>query len=64
MVRAATREKLRVRAAFDHASGLEHQYEVGVHDGRQAVRNDEYRTATEQAVDRFLHEALGLGIER
>jgi hypothetical protein len=49
---------------FNNAPALEHQDLVCVLHCRQAVRNDKNRAASEEAIYRFLHEALRLGIKR
>ena len=58
------REQLGVRAALDDLAALEDEDLIGVHDGREPVRDDEHGAAGEQSVDRFLHEALRLRVER
>ena len=50
--------------AFDDASVIEHEDEVGVGDGRQPVRDDEHRAAGEQPIHGFLDQTLGFGVER
>ena len=43
---------------------VEDEDQIGVNDGRQAVRDDEHGSSGEQSVDGFLDESLGLGVER
>src|ERR1700682_4081633 len=49
-------------AAFDDASGLDHQDLIGAPDGGEAVRDYEGRAALHQVAEAFLDERLGLGV--
>src|SRR5262249_15479610 len=63
-VLAAAREQLLVGPALHDPSVREHDDLVGAPDRRQAVRDDDARAVDHEAVERFLDEALGLGVER
>src|SRR5690348_12290153 len=63
-VAPAAGEQLGVRAALDDAPPFEHDDLVGVTDRRQAVRDRDGRAALGQAVERLLHGALGLVVQR
>ena len=43
---------------------IEHENQIGVHDGRETVRDHEHGSSGEQAIDGLLNEALGFGVER
>ena len=49
---------------LDQAALVEHQHLVGVLDGRQAVRDHQRGAVGHQVIERVLHQALGLGVER
>ena len=53
-----------MRAALDDASFVQHADEVGMFDGRETVRHHQGGTFRHEVLERFLHEFLGLGIER
>ena len=63
-VAPAEREQLVVRAALDDAAAVEHHDLVGVADGRQPVGDRDRRPALGELVQRLLHRALGLGVQR
>src|SRR3954454_16906111 len=52
------------RAALGDAPVLEHDDLVGVADGRQAVGDGDRRAALRELVERRLHRALGLVVQR
>ena len=52
-----------VAAALDDLAAVEDEYLVCVHDGREAVSDDEDGAAGEEAIDRLLHESFRLGVE-
>src|SRR5207237_7563491 len=58
------REQLVVRAALDNLAAHQDDDPIGAPDGRQAVRDDERRAVGHQPLERLLHQALGLGVER
>src|SRR5688572_4129857 len=63
-VGAARRQELVMRPALDDPPAIEHENLRRVLNGREAMRDDEYGAALEQAIDRLLDQALGLGVER
>src|SRR5574341_1990920 len=63
-VDAVARDELGVAAALDDAAPLEHDDAVGALDGREAVRDNDGGAPAHQGVERRLHLALGLGVER
>src|SRR3954470_11585799 len=63
-VATAARQQLVVRAALDDPAVVEHHDLVGVPDRRQAVGDRDRGPALRQPVERRLHVALGLGVER
>ena len=62
-VEAAAREQLGVPARLDDAAVVEHDDEVGLTDGREAVGDDDRGAALEGGVQRPLDGDLGLGVE-
>ena len=52
-----------MRALFDDVAVVEHEDEVGVLDGREAVGDDEARAALREGVHRRLDGALGAGVD-
>src|SRR5436190_6719017 len=63
-IHAVRREQVAVRAALHNPPLGQDDDEIGVLYGGEPVRDDEHRAVRHQAVDRFLHQALGLGVER
>src|SRR5439155_18013028 len=57
-------EKLVVRPTLDDAPLVQHDDEVGVADGGEAVRDDQAGASRKQRRERFLHAALGGRVER
>src|SRR2546423_193742 len=62
-VQAAGRKQRVVRPALHQPSVGEDDDQVRVPHGREAVRDHEHGTVRHEAVDRLLHQALGLGVE-
>ena len=56
--------QLRMASLLHDAPVPHHEDDVGVHDGRQAVRDDERRPPAHQMVHRILYPALGYGVHR
>ena len=48
-IEAAARDQLVVRAGLDHAPALEHQDQIGIADGREAMRDDDRRAVAPSA---------------
>ena len=63
-VAAAEVDELFVRAPFDDAAAIEHEDLVGVADRREAMRDRDRRAPARELVERQLHRALGLVVER
>src|SRR5258706_5255043 len=63
-IHAVRREQVAVRAALHDPPLRQDDDEIGVLHGGEPMRDDEHRTVRHQALDRFLHQALGLGVER
>jgi glycosyltransferase involved in cell wall biosynthesis len=63
-VQAALRHQLLVIAELRHASVFEHDDLVRCAHGREPVRDHEHGAARDQLLDRVLHQALALGVER
>src|SRR3546814_16279760 len=63
-VEAAGCRQLAVAAALDQAALVDHQDAVGLQHGGEAVGDDQRRASGHEAVERLLHHALALGIER
>src|SRR5438132_265908 len=61
---AAGREQGVVRPALHDAPLREHDDQIRVPHGREPVRDDEHGAVRHQAIDRLLHQALRLGVER
>ena len=57
-------DQLGVRAGLDDLAGLEDDDAVGALHGRQAVGDDERRAVAHRRLERRLHHALALGVER
>src|SRR4051812_4524983 len=64
MVGSATRDELCVRAAFDDLSAIHYENLVCVHDGREAVSDDEDCPTGEQTINGLLHESFRVGVQR
>src|SRR5437870_779911 len=62
-VQSAGRKQRVVRPALHQPAIREHDDQVRVPHGRQAVRDHEHRTMRHEAIDRLLHQALRLGVE-
>src|SRR3954468_4877736 len=63
-VNAVAREELGVAARFDDTPALEHRDAVRALDRGQAVRDDDGAAPAHQRLERRLHLALRLGVER
>jgi len=63
-VHASGGDELVVRAALHHAAGVEHRDHVGLADRGQAVRHDDGRPPHGRPVQRVLHRALRLRVQR
>lgn len=63
-VDATSRHQLGMAADLLHAALVEHDDAVGVDDGREPVRDDQRGAAALEVLDRGLHRALALGVER
>ena len=63
-VDAAAPEQFRVRALLGDDPAVHDQDPVGPRDRREPVGDDEDRATGHQVVERGLHEALALGVER
>ena len=63
-VAAAAAQQIVVLAALDDLAGLDHQNGVGVHDGVQAVGDDDGGAALAEMLDRLLHGLFGFRIQR
>src|ERR1043165_1106793 len=57
-------EQISMRAALDDAALGQHDDEVGVLHRREAMGDHEHGPVCHQAIDRFLHQPLRLGVER
>ena len=53
-----------MRALLHQAALVEHQHLVGVFDGRQAMRDHQRGAIGHQPLQRVLHQAFGLVVER
>ena len=63
-VETAAREQLLMPAAFGDDPLVEHQDFIGMHDGRQPVRDDQRRAPPGDPLERGLNLALGEAVER
>src|SRR6202034_622469 len=63
-VAAASAQQLVVAAGLDDQAILDHENAIGMHDGRQPVRDDERGPALAEFADCLLHVALRFRIER
>ena len=63
-VAAAAAQQVVMPAALDDLAGLDHQDRVGVHDGVQAMGDDDGGAVLAEMLDRLLHLLFGLRIER
>ena len=63
-VAAAAAQQIVVLAALDDLAGLDHQDGVGVHDGVEAVGDDDGGAVPAEMLDGFLHGFLGFRIQR
>src|SRR5262245_65532734 len=63
-VAAVVAQKLLVPAGLHYATTVDHQDAVGMHDGREPMRDRDGGAAAAELGDCFLHMALRLGIER
>src|SRR5882672_7002397 len=63
-VHAVGGQQLPVRAPLHDPSFRHHDDEIGMLDGGEPVGDHEDGAMRHQPIDRFLHEALGLGVER
>ena len=61
---AAAREQLGVRALLHQPARIEHYNQIGLFNGRQAMRNDERGSALHQFTERILDDAFRFAIER
>src|SRR4051794_21298235 len=59
----AAAEQIVMLAALDDLAALDHQNGVGVHDGVQAMRDDDGGAVLAQMLDRLLHGFFGFRIE-
>src|SRR5262245_57673524 len=57
-------QQLVVAAGLHDAAAVDHQDAVGMHDGCEPMRDRDGGAAAAELGDRFLHVALGLGVER
>src|SRR6266481_9986551 len=64
VIRATPLEEFTVRSALDDLPLVEYENQVGVHDGRETVSDDEHRSSGEQTIDGLLNETLRFSIER
>src|SRR5262245_42681527 len=53
-----------VAAGLHHAAAVDHQDALGMHDGCEPMRDRNGGAAAAELGNRFLHMALGLGVER
>ncbi len=63
-VQPIQRDQFGVRANSRPAAGFEHRDAVRVLNGREAVGDDDAGAALHQALQRLLHQALALAVER
>src|SRR5438552_2389643 len=63
-VAAAGEDQVLVAADLDDATAVEDDDLVRIADGRETVGDRDRRAALREAVERLLHEPLGLGVER
>src|SRR6478736_8629042 len=63
-IETVLRDQLRMRALLDEPALFQHDDVVGVHDGREAVRDDERRAVAGDLVERVLDLFLGMAVER
>src|SRR5260370_3295315 len=63
-VAAAAPQQVVMLAALDDLAALDHQNGVGVHDGVQAVGDDNGGAGPAEMLDRFLHGLFGFRIPR
>ena len=62
-ISAAASQELGVTALFDDPTAIDHDDAVGEAHGRQAVGDDEGGAPGGRALERFHHDALGVGVE-
>src|SRR5260370_37167106 len=63
-VAAATPQQVVMLAALDNLAALDHQNGVGVHDGVQAVGDNDGGAVPAEMLDRFLPGLFGFPIQR
>src|SRR5271156_2930861 len=63
-VQTASLQQLLVGAALDDVSAVDDEDDIGVTDGREAVRNRDRGAPLHQRLERALNDALRLGVER
>src|SRR6266850_5816945 len=63
-IQAVRREQVAMRPALHDPPLRQDDDEIGVLHRREPVGDHEHRTMRHQPLDRFLHEALGLSVER
>src|SRR3984893_9301506 len=63
-ITAATAQQIIMPSALDDFAALDHQDGVGVHDGVQAMGDDDGGTVLAEMLDRLLHLLLRFGIKR
>ena len=63
-VATAAAQQVVVSAALDDLAAFDHQDGVGVHDGVQAVGDDDGGAVLAEMLDRFLHLLFGFRIQR
>ena len=62
-IAAAAPQQIVVQAALDDLAALDHQNGVGVHDGMQAMGDDDGGAVLAEMFDRLLHLLFGFRIE-
>ena len=63
-VAATAPQQIVMQAALDDLAALDHQNGVGVHDGVQAVGDDDGGAVLAEMLDRLLHGFFGFRIQR
>ena len=63
-IEAAFGQQLEMLALLDDLAAIEHDDVVGMHDGGEAMRDDEARALARHAFERVLDLALGMAVER
>src|SRR6478736_8374660 len=63
-IAAAAPQQIVVQAALDDLAALDHEDGVGVHDGMQAVGDDDGGAVLAEMLDRLLHGLFGFRIQR